>query len=81
MFVVAPTAGKWGGAILILFYFMLYFGYYAFFEIFWNGQTRGKRQVGIRVIKDSGRPLTPAESIGRNLMRIMAGCLFFAPSA
>jgi uncharacterized RDD family membrane protein YckC len=77
MFVVAPKAGMWGGAILILFYFMLYFGYYAFFEIFWNGQTPGKRQVGIRVIKDSGRPLTPAESIGRNLMRIVDWMPFF----
>jgi uncharacterized RDD family membrane protein YckC len=68
---VAPKIATWGLAILILFYFLLYFGYYAFFEIMWNGQTPGKRKVGIRVIKDSGRPLTPAESIGRNLMRIV----------
>jgi len=64
-------AGIWGVAILILFYFLLYFGYFALFEIIWNGQTPGKRKAGIRVIKDSGRPLTPAESIGRNLMRIV----------
>jgi uncharacterized RDD family membrane protein YckC len=69
--VVAPKVAVWGGAVFILFYFLLYFGYYAFFEILWNGQTPGKRKVGIRVIKDSGRPLTPAESIGRNLMRIV----------
>jgi uncharacterized RDD family membrane protein YckC len=68
---VAPKAAVWGGALLILFFFLLYFGYYAFFEILWNGQTPGKRKVGIRVIKDSGRPLTPAESIGRNLLRIV----------
>ncbi len=68
---ISPRAGLWGGAILILFYFFLYFGYFAFFEIFWNGQTPGKRRVGLRVIKDSGRPLTAAESIGRNLMRIV----------
>jgi uncharacterized RDD family membrane protein YckC len=66
-----PKAGMWGAAIMVVFYFLLYFGYYAFFEIFWNGQTPGKRKAGIRVIKDSGRPLTPAESIGRNLMRIV----------
>ncbi len=40
-------------------------------KIIWNGQTPGKRKAGIRVIKDSGRPLTPAESIARNLMRIV----------
>jgi uncharacterized RDD family membrane protein YckC len=66
-----PKAAMWSAAILLIFFFLLYFGYYAFFEIIWNGQTPGKRKVGIRVIKDSGRPLTPAESIGRNLMRIV----------
>lgn len=66
-----PLSSKWIGAIFILFYFFLYFGYYPVFEIFWNGQTPGKRKEGIRVIKDSGRPLTPAETIGRNLLRIV----------
>ena len=68
---VAPRASLWGGAVLVLTYFFLYFGYYPLFEILWNGQTPGKRKAGIRVIKDSGRPLTPAETIGRNLMRIV----------
>jgi uncharacterized RDD family membrane protein YckC len=75
--VLLPKAAMWGGALLILFFFVLYFGYYAIFEILWNGQTPGKRKVGIRVIKDSGRPLTPAESIGRNLMRIVDWLPFF----
>jgi uncharacterized RDD family membrane protein YckC len=65
------TATLWGAAVLVFLFFLLYFGYYAFFEITWNGQTPGKRRASIRVIKDSGRPLTPAESIGRNLMRIV----------
>ncbi len=73
----APYASVWGFAILILFFFFLYFGYFAFFEIIWNGQTPGKRKAGIRVIKDSGRPLTPGESIGRNLMRIVDWLPFF----
>jgi len=66
-----PDYGMWGAAALILFFFVLYFGYFAIFEIIWNGQTPGKRITKIRVIKDSGRPLTPAETIGRNLMRIV----------
>src|SRR5271170_7435494 len=67
----SPTASIWAVAILLLLFFLLYFGYFALFEILWNGQTPGKRKAGIRVIKDSGRPLTAAESIGRNLMRIV----------
>jgi uncharacterized RDD family membrane protein YckC len=66
-----PTSEMWGVALLILFSFLLYFGYFAPFEVLWNGQTPGKRWTKIRVIKDSDRPLTPAESIGRNLMRIV----------
>jgi uncharacterized RDD family membrane protein YckC len=68
---VLPKSAMWGFALLVLFYFLLYFGYFAFFEIIWNGQTPGKRKAGIRVIKDSGRPLTAAESIARNLLRIV----------
>jgi len=61
----------WLTAALIAFLFILQFGYFAVFEIFWNGQTPGKRAIGIRVIKDTGRPLSPAETIGRNLLRII----------
>jgi uncharacterized RDD family membrane protein YckC len=68
---IFPLSGMWVGAIFLLFYFFLYFGYYPLFEILWNGQTPGKRKEGIRVIKDSGRPLTASESIGRNLLRIV----------
>jgi uncharacterized RDD family membrane protein YckC len=68
---VLPKGAIWGSAILVLFFFFLYFGYFALFEIIWNGQTPGKRKAGIRVIKDSGRPLTPAETIARNLLRIV----------
>jgi uncharacterized RDD family membrane protein YckC len=66
-----PKSAIWGLALLVLFFFLLYFGYFAFFEIIWNGQTPGKKKAGIRVIKDSGRPLTAAESIARNLLRIV----------
>jgi len=51
--------------------FLLMFGYFAIFEIIWNGQTPGKRMAGIRAVKETGRPLTPSESIGRNLLRIV----------
>jgi uncharacterized RDD family membrane protein YckC len=72
-----PKAGPWAGGILLLLYFLLYFGYFAVFEIVWNGQSPGKRITKLRVIKDSGRPISPAESIGRNLMRIVDWLPFF----
>jgi uncharacterized RDD family membrane protein YckC len=61
----------WVLAALVFVIFLLMFGYFAAFELAWNGQTPGKRVIGIRVVKDSGRPLTPAETIGRNLLRIV----------
>jgi uncharacterized RDD family membrane protein YckC len=61
----------WLLALLGLVVFVLMFGYFAGFEVIWNGQTPGKRMIGIRVVKDSGRPLTASETIGRNLLRIV----------
>lgn len=63
--------GIWVTAALVIAGFLLYYGYFALFEIFWNGQTPGKRQIGIRVIKDTGRRLTALETIARNLLRII----------
>jgi len=62
---------SWAPAVLIIFLFCLYWGYFAFFEIVWTGRTPGKRVAGIRVIKDSGRALNVYEVIGRNLMRVV----------
>jgi uncharacterized RDD family membrane protein YckC len=64
----APT---WIIAILIFVYFLLTYGYYMLFEAIWNGQTPGKRLTHIRVIKDSGRPITAIDAVGRNLLRIV----------
>jgi uncharacterized RDD family membrane protein YckC len=67
----SSKTGIWFLALVVLSYFLLYFGYFTIFEIIWNGQTPGKKKEGLRVIKDSGRPITPAESVGRNLLRIV----------
>jgi len=60
---------SWAPAIAILFVFCVYWGYFAFFEIIWHGQTPGKRLAKIRVIKESGRPINAYEAVGRNLLR------------
>jgi uncharacterized RDD family membrane protein YckC len=58
-----------GPAMEIFIVFTIYWGYFAIFESLWKGQTPGKRVAGIRVIKESGRPINAYEAIGRNFMR------------
>src|SRR5579871_6843037 len=52
---IGSLGGLWAAAGFLVFFFMIYFGYYAIFEIVWNGQTPGKRMIGIRVVRDDGR--------------------------
>jgi uncharacterized RDD family membrane protein YckC len=67
-----PQLGKqYVYAILIFAAFLMQFGYFAFFETIWNGQTPGKRWTKLRVIMDSGRPIGAQGAILRNLMRIV----------
>jgi len=61
----------WVLALLILFFFLVQFGYFAFFEALWNGQTPGKRYLHLRVIKDSGRSISTFDALGRNLLRLV----------
>jgi len=70
-FAGSPTAGVWIVAILIFIYFLLMYGYFILFESIWNGQTPGKRLTHIRVIKDSGQPITAIDAVGRNLLRLV----------
>jgi len=66
-----PRALTWAAAIFFLCLFILCSGYYALFEVFWNGQTPGKRLVRLRVSSDSGLPITVYEAVVRNLLRII----------
>ena len=61
---------KWTIAILIVVVFLLFSGYFIFFEWLMNGQTPGKRLMKLRVIREDGRPITLWEAIARNLLRI-----------
>jgi uncharacterized RDD family membrane protein YckC len=67
----SKSRSMWVLAIWFFVIFCIYWGYYAAFEIFWQGQTPGKRWAGIRVIKESGRPINAFEAITRNLMRVV----------
>lgn len=67
---VFEDMSKWTLAILILIVFLLFSGYFVFFEWLWNGQTPGKRLLKLRVIREDGRPITLWEALARNLLRI-----------
>jgi len=53
--------------------FLIMWGYYIYFEIAWNGQTPGKRQMGLRVLRDGGYPIGAYSAITRNLLRLLDG--------
>jgi uncharacterized RDD family membrane protein YckC len=65
------SASQWMLAASVVGGFLLYEGYFAFFEAVWNGQTPGKRFARLRVIKDDGRPIGVYDALARNLLRIV----------
>jgi len=54
--------------VIILAFMILNF-YFAFFEVRWQGQTPGKRKIGIRVIDSRGGQLDTNAVLARNLVR------------
>ena len=67
-------------AITVLLIFLVYFGYFVAFETLWNGQTPGKRVIGIRVVRDGGYPIAFMDSVIRNLVRVAEAILMYIPS-
>jgi uncharacterized RDD family membrane protein YckC len=72
-------------AAAVLAIFLVRTFYFAFFELSWQGQTPGKRNLGIRAVDARGGPLTAEAIIARNLTREVELFLpmvgLFAPEA
>lgn len=68
--VSAGGPSPWLAAVVVIGLFLIYYAYFAIFESVWNGQTPGKRAIGLRVIHMSGRPVGVFEAILRNIVRI-----------
>jgi len=72
--VLSPDVEKIAGAVaialVVIVVFLLFFGYFIVFETFWNGQTPGKRALGIRVVRDGGYPVDFGAALVRNLIRV-----------
>src|SRR5437899_814045 len=76
-------ARSWLSAAMIILTFCFTWGYFTLFEALNGGRTPGKQALGIRVVMDTGRSITPPASVVRNLVRFI-DCYFpalpFAPA-
>jgi uncharacterized RDD family membrane protein YckC len=61
--------GGFGAGVILIAFFAIEWLYPVIFELTLAGATPGKRSLGLRVVMDSGLPVTPAASLLRNLMR------------
>lgn len=56
-------------ALVTLVIFLGWWGYFILFELLWNGQTPGKRVVGLRAVRAGGQNINFTASLVRNLLR------------
>jgi len=56
-------------AVVILIIFMIFMGYFIVCELLMNGQTIGKRILGLRVIRDNGQPIEFSHALIRGIIR------------
>ena len=68
--IAAVDMGGIGAAIMLILFFTLEWLYPVAFELSRWGATPGKRALGLKVVMDSGLPITPAASFTRNLLRV-----------
>ena len=68
---LADTSTAWMIALFIVGQFAILWGYYVLFEGLRDGQTPGKRRLGLRVVRDGGYSVTFGASAARNLVRIV----------
>ena len=65
------VTASWVIALLIAAQFALVWGYYVLFEGLRDGQTPGKRRMGLRVVQDGGFSVTFGVSAVRNIVRAL----------
>ena len=72
---IEAESGGWATAFLILFVFSYPLAYFALLEGLNGGRTLGKQALGIRVVMDTGRAVTPTAAVVRTLVRLL-DCFF-----
>lgn len=71
------VAAEAGMGLQLILVFSLMWGYPVLFEVLWNGQTPGKRALGLRVISADGAPVGWVASFARTLLRTVDFLPFF----
>ena len=61
--------GEAGVGLYLIGLFLVFWAYPIVFEAVWNGQTLGKKALGLRVVSADGAPVGWLASITRNLLR------------
>ena len=56
--------------LFLIIQFILQWFYGGFLETYWNGQTIGKRMLGIRVLSTDGQPINGLQEVMRNILRL-----------
>lgn len=69
--VILSYLGKMGIGIAMIIIFLLEWFYPVYFELRQQGQTPGKKMLGLYVAQTDASPVTPAASIVRNLLRVV----------
>ncbi len=64
------AGGGLGGGFILLGMFCVEWLYPIVFELARSGATPGKQALGLRVVMDTGLPVTPAASFTRNMLRV-----------
>ena len=68
-FVIGRVSAELAQGVVLFMSFIIPFAYFILLEGYLNGQTIGKRAMGIRVRLVDGTPITPLAALGRNIMR------------
>ena len=61
--------GNFGMGLFLIVVFMMEWFYPVLFEVYRQGETPGKRMMGLRVLNDNGTPVGWGPSLVRNLLR------------
>lgn len=71
--VLFGALGAWeaGIGVLLVTWFLVTWFYGGVFETFWNGQTPGKRSLGLRVLRTDGSPINAGQAVLRNFLRFI----------